>query len=150
MGVRPSSWRGDHPSRVIAATALLRRSLAFGPGAETRVRSRVVDAAASIAAFTQAHPRIWRNTRVRQPGHHSGLIKQPCRLAAPVSTRSAPRRSPTMTQELIANMLGVRREGVTEAAGKLQAAVRTRYSRGRITVLQDRPGLEARALRVLY
>jgi CRP-like cAMP-binding protein len=46
-----------------------------------------------------------------------------------------------MTQELIANMLGVRREGVTEAAGKLQAAGAIRYSRGRITVL-DRPQLE--------
>jgi Mn-dependent DtxR family transcriptional regulator len=46
-----------------------------------------------------------------------------------------------MTQELIANMLGVRREGVTEAAGKLQRAGLIRYSRGRIEVL-DRPGLE--------
>jgi len=46
-----------------------------------------------------------------------------------------------MTQELIANMLGVRREGVTEAAGNLQRANMIRYSRGRITVL-DRPGLE--------
>ena len=49
----------------------------------------------------------------------------------------------TMTQELIANMLGVRREGVTEAAGKLQADGLIRYSRGHITVL-DRPKLEGR------
>jgi CRP-like cAMP-binding protein len=50
----------------------------------------------------------------------------------------------TMTQELIANMLGVRREGVTEAAGKLQRAGVIRYSRGRITVL-DRERLEQEA-----
>ncbi len=48
-----------------------------------------------------------------------------------------------MTQELISNMLGVRREGVTEAALQLQASKLIRYSRGRITVL-DRPGLEKR------
>jgi CRP-like cAMP-binding protein len=47
----------------------------------------------------------------------------------------------TMTQELIANMLGVRRDGVTEAAGKLQKYGAIEYSRGRITVL-DRPLLE--------
>jgi CRP-like cAMP-binding protein len=48
-----------------------------------------------------------------------------------------------MTQELIANMLGVRREGVTESALKLQRAGLIRYARGHITVL-DRPGLEQR------
>jgi CRP-like cAMP-binding protein len=48
-----------------------------------------------------------------------------------------------MTQELIANMLGVRREGVTEAANKLQQAGLISYVRGCITVL-DRPGLERR------
>lgn len=48
-----------------------------------------------------------------------------------------------MTQELIANMLGVRREGVTEAAGKLQKAGLISYNRGHIIVL-DRAGLEER------
>jgi CRP-like cAMP-binding protein len=48
-----------------------------------------------------------------------------------------------MTQELIANMLGVRREGVTEAALSLQKAGLIQYARGRISVL-DRPGLEKR------
>lgn len=48
-----------------------------------------------------------------------------------------------MTQELIANMLGVRREGVTEAASKLQKAGLIQYSRGKITVI-DRPNLEKR------
>jgi CRP-like cAMP-binding protein len=49
----------------------------------------------------------------------------------------------SMTQELMANMLGVRQAGVTEAAGKLQDAGLIHYSQGRITVV-DRPGLEAR------
>jgi len=49
-----------------------------------------------------------------------------------------------MTQELIANMLGVRREGVTEGALKLQKAKLISYARGHITVL-DRPGLEKRS-----
>jgi hypothetical protein len=49
-----------------------------------------------------------------------------------------------MTQELIANMLGVRREGVTEGALKLQKAGLIRYVRGHITIL-DRPGLERRS-----
>jgi CRP-like cAMP-binding protein len=49
-----------------------------------------------------------------------------------------------MTQELIANMLGVRREGVTEGALKLQKAGLIQYSRGRIAVL-DRPGIEQRS-----
>jgi len=49
-----------------------------------------------------------------------------------------------MTQEFIANMLGVRREGITEAAGNLQAAGLIQYCRGRIRVI-DRLGLEARA-----
>ena len=50
----------------------------------------------------------------------------------------------TMTQELIANMLGVRREGVTDAAGKLQRDGLINYSRGHITVL-DRQKLEKRS-----
>jgi hypothetical protein len=49
-----------------------------------------------------------------------------------------------MTQELIANILGVLREGVTEVAGKLQHAGLIRYYRGNITVL-DCPALEARS-----
>jgi CRP-like cAMP-binding protein len=61
-----------------------------------------------------------------------------------VSLDLLPGNQLNMTQELIANMLGVRREAITEAAGKLQAAGLIEYSRGHITVL-DRPGLEARS-----
>lgn len=73
--------------------------------------------------------------------HHS-VDQQLCRWLL-LSLDRLPSNQLTMTQELIANMLGVRREGVTDAAGKLQAAGLIRYSRGHITVL-DRPGLEAR------
>lgn len=73
--------------------------------------------------------------------HHS-LDQQLCRWLL-LSLDRLPANELVMTQELIANMLGVRREGVTEAAGHLQEAGLIRYSRGRITVL-DRPGLEAR------
>jgi len=71
--------------------------------------------------------------------HHS-LDQQLCRwLLLSLDRLSSSRLN--MTQELIANMLGVRREGVTEAAGKLQKLGVIRYSRGKIVVL-DRPHLE--------
>jgi CRP-like cAMP-binding protein len=73
--------------------------------------------------------------------HHS-VDQQLCRWLL-LSLDRLPSNELTMTQELIANMLGVRREGVTEAAGKLQHAGLIEYHRGRITVV-DRPGLEAR------
>ncbi|PVY54946.1 CRP-like cAMP-binding protein [Simplicispira sp. 125] len=73
--------------------------------------------------------------------HHS-LDQQLCRWLL-LSLDRLPGNELVMTQELIANMLGVRREGVTEAALKLQAAGLIRYARGRITVL-DRKGLELR------
>ena len=71
--------------------------------------------------------------------HHT-VEQQLCRWLL-LSLDRLSSESISMTQELIANMLGVRREGVTEAAGKLQRAGLIRYSRGRIEVL-DRPGLE--------
>ena len=72
--------------------------------------------------------------------HHS-VDKQLCRWLL-LSLDRLHDNSLSMTQELIANMLGVRREGVTEAAGKLQRAGLIDYTRGKITVV-DRPGLEA-------
>ncbi len=71
--------------------------------------------------------------------HHS-IDQQLCRWLL-LSIDRLPTNRLTMTQELIANMLGVRREGVTEAAGKLQAMGVIHYSRGSITVL-DRARLE--------
>ncbi len=72
--------------------------------------------------------------------HHS-IDQQLCRWLL-LSLDRLPTNELTMTQELIANMLGVRREGVTEAAGKLQEAGVIEYHRGRIRVL-DRTKLEA-------
>jgi CRP-like cAMP-binding protein len=73
--------------------------------------------------------------------HHS-LDQQLCRWLL-LSLDRLDSNQLVMTQELIANMLGVRREGVTEAAGRLHKAGIIKYLRGRITVL-DRPGLERR------
>jgi len=72
--------------------------------------------------------------------HHS-IDQQLCRWLL-LSLDRLPDNRLSMTQELIANMLGVRREGVTEAAGRLQKLGVIEYSRGHITVL-DRPRLEA-------
>ncbi len=73
--------------------------------------------------------------------HHS-LDKQLCRRLL-LSLDRLSSDTLTMTQEFIANMLGVRREGITSAAAKLQAEGLIRYSRGKITVL-DRSQLESR------
>ena len=74
--------------------------------------------------------------------HHS-LEQQLCRRLL-VSLDRLPGNELAMTHEKIANMMGVRREGVTEAAGRLQAAGAIRYFRGRISIL-DRAALEARS-----
>ena len=74
--------------------------------------------------------------------HHS-LDQQLCRWLL-LSMDRLPGNELRMTQELIANMLGVRREGITEAAGRLQAAGLISYRRGHISVV-DRAGLEARS-----
>jgi len=73
--------------------------------------------------------------------HHT-LDQQLCRWLL-LSLDRLPGNELMMTQELISNMLGVRREGVTAAAGKLQADGLVKYSRGHIVVL-DRPKLEKR------
>ena len=74
--------------------------------------------------------------------HHS-LEQRLCRWLLQTLDRSQTDEL-IMTQELISSLLGVRREGITEAAGHLQQAEYIRYRRGRITIL-DRPGLESHA-----
>ena len=93
-----------------------------------------------LLRYTQAL--ITQMTQTAACNRHHAVEQQLCRWLL-LSLDRLHSSELTMTQALIANMLGVRREGVTEAAGNLQAAGLIHYSRGKITVL-DRPTLEAR------
>jgi CRP-like cAMP-binding protein len=93
-----------------------------------------------LLRYTQAL--ITQMVQTAACNRHHALDQQLCRWLL-LSLDRLPGNELVMTQELIANMLGVRREGVTEAALNLQRAGLIRYQRGRITVL-DRPGLQAR------
>jgi CRP-like cAMP-binding protein len=88
--------------------------------------------------YTQAL--ITQTAQTAVCNRHHTIDQQLCRWLL-LSLDRLPTNKLKMTQELIANMLGVRREGVTEAAGKLQKLGVIRYSRGQITVL-DRTQLE--------
>lgn len=90
--------------------------------------------------FTQA--RITQMAQTAVCNRHHSLDQQLCRWLL-LSLDRLRGNELVMTQELIANMLGVRREGVTESAGKLQMAGLIQYARGHITVV-DRAGLERR------
>jgi CRP-like cAMP-binding protein len=93
-----------------------------------------------LLRYTQAL--LCQTGQIAVCNRHHTLEQQLCRWLLSSLDR-VPSNELTMTQELIAHMLGVRREGVTEAAGKLQQAGLIHYSRGHIAVL-DRPRLEAR------
>jgi CRP-like cAMP-binding protein len=92
-----------------------------------------------LLRYTQAL--ITQMSQTAACNRHHSLVQQLCRWLLLTLDRM-PTNELIMTQELVASMLGVRREGVTEAAGKLQQAGVIRYRRGHITVL-DRAGLEA-------
>ena len=91
-----------------------------------------------LLRFTQAL--ITQMAQTAVCNRHHSVVQQLCRWLL-LSMDRLPGNELRMTQELIANMLGVRREGVTEAAGMLQEAGLINYSRGLITVL-NRPKLE--------
>ena len=91
-----------------------------------------------ILRYTQAL--ITQMAQTAVCNRHHSIDQQLCRWLL-LSLDRLPSNKLTMTQELIANMLGVRREGVTDAAGKLQRLGIIEYSRGHIIVL-DRKGLE--------
>ena len=94
-----------------------------------------------LLRYTQAL--ITQMTQTAACNRHHSVEQQLCRWLLLTLDRM-PTNELVMTQELVASMLGVRREGITEAAGKLQQAGVIRYRRGHISVL-ERAGLESRA-----
>lgn len=138
VGIALFMGGGTTPSRAVVQSAgqayvLPAKSLSseFGVQGELQIL---------LLRFTQAL--ITQMSQTAVCNRHHSVDQQLCRWLL-LSLDRLPGTELAMTQELIANMLGVRREGVTEAARKLQAVKIIEYSRGRITVL-DRPGLEAR------
>ena len=138
VGISLFMGGGSTPSRGVVQSA--------GEGFRLR-------AAAIKDEFNRSHPVMHLLLRYTQAlitqmaqtavcNRHHSLDQQLCRWLL-LSLDRLPGNELVMTQELIANMLGVRREGVTEAAMKLQKLGLIRYARGHITVL-DRPGLAER------
>ena len=138
VGISLFMGGGSTPSRAIVQSA----GHAYRLGAE--VLKREFDRGGHLQhlllRFTQAL--ITQMAQTAVCNRHHAVEQQLCRWLLLSLDRLASNEL-HMTQELIANMLGVRREGVTEAAGRLQEAGLIRYQRGQIVVL-DRPGLEQR------
>ena len=136
VGVTSFMGGGTTASHAIVQSA----GHAFQLAVETLKKdfSRLTGLQHLLLCYTQALIRQMSQTAVCNR-HHS-VEQQLCRFLLSSADR-LPTNEVIVTQELIASMLGVRREGVTRAAGKLQALGFISYSRGRITVL-DRPGLE--------
>ena len=139
VGISLFMGGGSTPSRAVVQSA----------GHGFRLQSRIVkdqfDGAGPLMhlflRYTQAL--ITQMSQTAACNRHHSLDQQLCRWLL-LSLDRLPGRNLIMTQELIANMLGVRREGVTEAALKLQRSGLIRYTRGHIEVL-DRPRLQERS-----
>ncbi len=138
VGVAIFMGGGSTPSRAVVQSAGMGYRLrADAIKAEFEHSSPVMHL---MLRYTQAL--ITQMSQTAVCNRHHSLDQQLCRWLL-LSLDRLSGNELVMTQELIANMLGVRREGVTEAALKLQAAGLIRYARGHISVL-DRPGLEHR------
>jgi CRP-like cAMP-binding protein len=124
------------PSRAVVRSAGHAYRLQVGPLQQEFNRGGA--AMRLLLRYTQSL--MTQMTQTAVCNRHHSVEQQLCRALLLSLDRMAG-SSLTMTQELIARILGVRREGVTEAAGKLQRAGLIRYSRGHIDVL-DRDGLE--------
>ncbi|MBK1641205.1 Crp/Fnr family transcriptional regulator [Chromatium okenii] len=139
VGISLFMGGGTTPSRAVVQSA----------GIGVRLKARMM-----LDEFNRAGPVMHLLLRYTQSlitqmaqtaacNRHHTLDQQLCRWLL-LSLDRLEGNELVMTQELIANMLGVRREGVTEAALKLQESGLIRYARGHITVL-DRAGLEKRS-----
>ena len=126
------------PSRAVVQSA--GRGLRLSSSAIKEAFTRNGPVMHLMLRYTQAL--ITQMSQTAVCNRHHTLDKQLCRWLL-LSMDRLRGNELVMTQELIANMLGVRREGVTEAALKLQAAGLIQYARGHIKIL-DRPGLERR------
>ena len=138
VGVSLFMGGGSTPSRAVVQSAGMGFRLQSHFMKEAFQRSGPV--LHLLLRYTQAL--ITQMAQTAVCNRHHTLDQQLCRWLL-LSLDRLQSNELVMTQELIANMLGVRREGVTEAAGKLHKAGVIRYQRGRITVL-DRPKLELR------
>ncbi len=138
VGISIFMGGGSTPSRAVVQSA----------GSGYRLRAEVIKQEFErsgpvmhlMLRYTQAL--ITQMAQTAVCNRHHSLDQQLCRWLL-LSLDRLQSNQLVMTQELIANMLGVRREGVTEAALKLQRAGLISYARGHINVL-DRPGLERR------
>jgi CRP-like cAMP-binding protein len=138
VGISLFMGGGSTPSRAVVQSAGLGWRLSAQTIKEEFNRSGPV--MHLMLRYTQAL--ITQMAQTAVCNRHHTLDQQLCRWLL-LSLDRLQGSELVMTQELIANMLGVRREGVTEGALKLQKQGLIRYARGRITVL-DRPGLERR------
>lgn len=136
LGIALFMGGGSTPSRALVQSAGVAYQLK--EGSLKKEFNRHDDFQVLLLRYTQAL--ITQMSQTAVCNRHHTVEQQLCRWLLLSLDRLATNEL-TMTQELIANMLGVRREGVTEAAGRLQARGMIRYSRGHITVL-DRLGLE--------
>jgi len=118
------------PSRAVVQSAGMAYRL---PAAELK-RQFNADANFRVLMLRYTQALITQMAQTAVCNRHHTIDQQLCRWLL-LSMDRLPTSQLTMTQELIANMLGVRREGVTEAAGKLQKAGVISYQRGKITVI---------------
>ena len=137
-------------STFLGSSGALTQATVLNPGFGYRINAKVLKQEASdYRGSFQPILMRYTQTLIAQMAQTTGCIRrhtveqQLCRWLL-LNFDRVPSGNLEMTQELIANMLGVRRESITEVAGKLQLAGLISYSRGHIEVL-DRPGLETQA-----